>query len=86
MIQKWLVRMHGVLHFAKLREERGVDHETVETYACTAGGLYEELRFRHRFSLDSSALRAAVNGDFAPWNAPVAEGDEVVFIPPVAGG
>ncbi|MCB1134099.1 MAG: NTP transferase domain-containing protein, partial [Verrucomicrobiae bacterium] len=72
-----------VLHFAKLREERGVDHETVETYACTAGGLYEELRFRHRFSLDSSALRAAVNGDFAPWNAPVAEGDEVVFIAPV---
>ncbi|MCP5532363.1 MAG: NTP transferase domain-containing protein [Akkermansiaceae bacterium] len=75
-----------VLHFAKLREERGVDQEFVETYACTAGALYEELRFRHRLSLESTALRAAVNGDFAPWNAPVADGDEVVFIPPVAGG
>lgn len=75
-----------VLHFAKLREERGVAEETVETFACTAGGLYEELRFRHRLSLDAAALRTAINGDFAPWDAPIAEGDEVVFIPPVAGG
>lgn len=75
-----------VLHFAKLREERGLDEETVETCACTAAGLYEELRFRHRLSLDSSSLRAAINGDFAPWDAPIADGDEVVFIPPVAGG
>lgn len=75
-----------VLHFAKLREERGTDEESVATYACTAGGLYEELRFRHRLSLDAGALRAAINGDFAPWDAPITEGDEVVFIPPVAGG
>jgi molybdopterin converting factor small subunit len=28
----------------------------------------------------------AINDDFAPWTALVSDGDELVFIPPVAGG
>jgi molybdopterin converting factor small subunit len=31
-------------------------------------------------------LRVAVNGEFGDWEQPLAEGDAVVFIPPVAGG
>jgi molybdopterin converting factor small subunit len=31
-------------------------------------------------------LRVAVNGDFGEWEHPLAAGDTVVFIPPVAGG
>jgi molybdopterin-guanine dinucleotide biosynthesis protein A len=75
-----------VLYFAKLREERGVDEESVETLACTAAGLYDELSFRHRLSLKLDSLRCARNGDFCDWNTRIEANDEIVFIPPVAGG
>ncbi|MES2996187.1 MAG: NTP transferase domain-containing protein [Verrucomicrobiota bacterium] len=75
-----------ITYFAVLRDARGLATETVETLACTAAGLYEEIRFRHRFKLPIGNLRVAKNDEFAPWNCPVAEGDEFVFIPPVAGG
>ena len=75
-----------VLYFAKLREARGLDEERVETLACTPAGLYEELRFRHRLPLEIDSLRAARNGDFCAWDEAIADGDEIVFIPPVAGG
>lgn len=84
---------HGVetksvqlLYFAVLREVRGLSAETVETLACTAAGLYEELRFRHHLPLSTEHLRVAKNGEFADWDSAVASGDEFVFIPPVAGG
>ena len=32
------------------------------------------------------AVRVAVNDEFADWNQTLREGDELVFIPPVAGG
>ena len=41
---------------------------------------------RHPFSLAPEMLRVAVNDEFADWSAPLADGDAVVFIPPVAGG
>lgn len=75
-----------VLYFAKLREERGADEEKIETLACTAAGLYEELSFRHRLSLKLDSLRCARNGDFCDWNTRIEASDEIVFIPPVAGG
>ena len=75
-----------VLYFAKLRESRGLDEEKVETLACTPAGLYEELRFRHRLPLEIDSLRAARNGDFCAWDELLSDGDEIVFIPPVAGG
>jgi molybdopterin-guanine dinucleotide biosynthesis protein A len=75
-----------ILYFAKLRESRGLDEETIETLACTAAGLYEELCFRHRLPLGTDTLRVAINGEFSDWGARIAANDEVVFIPPVAGG
>ena len=73
-------------YFAILREQRGQAHETLATAAGTAAQLYEELRHRHGFTLPGDRLRVAINGDFAPWDTPLAEGAELVFIPPVAGG
>jgi molybdopterin-guanine dinucleotide biosynthesis protein A len=75
-----------VLYFAKLREARGLNEEQVETYAHTLAGLYGELGFRHRLPLEPDALRCARNGDFCDWHDPLEAGDEIVFIPPVAGG
>lgn len=75
-----------VQYFALLREQRGLAAETLETAAATPAALYAELCARHPFTLPAEQLRAAVNGDFASWTRPLAAGDEVVFIPPVAGG
>jgi molybdopterin converting factor subunit 1 len=75
-----------VQYFALLREQRGLSQESLVTEAATAGELYEELRARHGFTLPQARLRAAVNDEFAPWTAPLSEGDALVFLPPVAGG
>jgi molybdopterin converting factor subunit 1 len=75
-----------VEYFALLREERGLDREELETEARTPGELYDELRARHGFRLSAAQVRVALDGEFARMDAPLHEGAEVVFIPPVAGG
>ncbi len=78
-------RIH-VQYYAVLREQAGRSEETVETAAATPAALYDELRARHPFHLARAQLRVAVDGEFAAWDAPLADGARVVFIPPVAGG
>ena len=73
-------------YFAILREQRGVASERATTGAADAAALYEALRVQHRFSLPKENVRVAINGEFAPWSAALKDGDEVVFLPPVAGG
>ena len=75
-----------IQYFAILREQRGLSQETLTTPAVTPGALYEELRARHRFTLPGDRVRAAVNDEFVKADAPLRDGDRVVFIPPVAGG
>jgi molybdopterin converting factor subunit 1 len=75
----------NVQYFAILRERAGQATESVSTSAHTVGELYAELAARHRFP-DLSRVRAAVNAEFRDWSTPLADGDLVVFIPPVAGG
>ena len=71
----------GVLYFGKLRESRGVGFEAVESLACTVGGLYEELRFRHRWPFSDEMPRVAIGGDLVSWDRLVRNGDEVAFLP-----
>lgn len=78
-------RIH-VQYYAVLREQAGRSEELVETTASTASALYDELRARHPFHLARAQLRVAIDGEFATWDAPLADGARVVFIPPVAGG
>jgi molybdopterin converting factor subunit 1 len=73
-------------YYALLREQAGRQHETVDTAARTPAALYEELAARHGFRLPQEQLKVAVNSVFSSWSSPLADGDEVVFIPPVAGG
>jgi molybdopterin converting factor subunit 1 len=77
---------YRLLYFASLRDRAGVDAETVDSVATDARGLYAELRTRHGFTMGEDRLRVAVNGEFAGWDRALADGDEVVFIPPVSGG
>ena len=39
-----------------------------------------------RLGLGIDRLRVALNAEFQAWSAEIQDGDEVVFIPPVAGG
>jgi molybdopterin synthase sulfur carrier subunit len=73
-------------YFASLRDERGLGAETVETDAGTAAELYDCIAAANLFGLERSRVRVAVNDAFAPWETPLAAGDKLVFIPPVAGG
>jgi len=75
-----------IQYFAVLRERAGRAREKVSTAAATAAELYDELAARHDFGLPRSMLRVAVNDEFSDWSRPLAAGDRVVFIPPVAGG
>ncbi len=78
-------RLH-LRYYALLREQAGRQAETIDTAAETPLALYAELAARHRFRLAATQLRVAVNAKFADWDRILADGDEVVFIPPVAGG
>lgn len=75
-----------VQYFALLREQAGRGSESLVTAARTPRELYAELAHRYPFSLDPAVLRVAINSEFADWSAPLADGDAIVFIPPVAGG
>jgi len=75
-----------VLYFAILREQRGLDKETLQTSARTGEELYQELRESYPFSLPITHIKIAVNGEFAEPTKELRSGDSIVFIPPVAGG
>jgi molybdopterin converting factor subunit 1 len=80
------MRRVSLRYYALLREQAGRQSETVDTSAETPAALYAELAARHGFRLPSSQLRVAVNAAFSDWDGKLEDGDEVVFIPPVAGG
>lgn len=72
-------------YFAILREHAGKSAEEVQTAATTAGALFDELADRYAFP-GMSAMKVAINDEFGEWDSVLADGDSVVFIPPVAGG
>lgn len=78
-----------VFYFAQFREEAGASRENIRLpadRAATAGILFDEIASRHGFTLGRSSVRPAINGAYAEWDDPVNADDELVFIPPVAGG
>ena len=77
------VKIH---YYALLREQTGRSEEMLETMAGTPADLYDELLPRYGFTLSRQQLRVAVNSEFCDWTRKLVTGDDVVFIPPVAGG
>jgi len=75
-----------IKYFALLREKRGLGKESISSAAATPRALWDELREAHGFGLEASQLMVVVNEDFSDWEHTLQDGDEVVFIPPVAGG
>jgi molybdopterin converting factor subunit 1 len=73
--------------FAVLREQAGCASLDMESSAADAAALYAELQGRlPGLTFPASLLRVSLNERYADMTAPLAPGDRVVFIPPVAGG
>ena len=84
--------MVTVLYFARLREALGTaseqivlpatvrDLEGLRALLVGRGGAWE------RELAPGKPVRAAVNQAMAIGDAPVADGDEIAFFPPVTGG
>jgi molybdopterin synthase sulfur carrier subunit len=73
-------------YYAVLREKAGRSGEDRQTNAETYRTLYEELREQYKFPLDASRVRVAVGDAYAEMEDALADGCDVTFIPPVAGG
>lgn len=75
-----------VRYFAALRDQRGLSQEALETQSPDPAHIYAGLSAQHGFTLSASQVRFAVNGQYVEPGYALEEGDELVFIPPVAGG
>jgi molybdopterin-guanine dinucleotide biosynthesis protein A len=80
------LRRVKVRYFALLREQAGRGSEDLQTAARTPQELYEQLQRERGLRLAPQFLRVAINDEFGDWQQPLAEGDTVAFLPPVAGG
>jgi molybdopterin synthase sulfur carrier subunit len=78
-----------ILYFAGLRDAVGVAEESLPLPAevVTIGALADHLAARHAAYADRRGhVRIARNETFANADDPVADGDVIALIPPVAGG
>lgn len=82
----------NLLYFAWLRQKIGRSEEQFDLPdgVTTVRALAEHLASRGegyaQAFADTARLRAAVNQEHVPFDAPIAAGDEVAFFPPVTGG
>src|ERR1700730_6928714 len=77
-----------VLFFGQLKEIVGV---AAEDAGLSEGARVEDLfaRYARRFpklAKFRSSIAPSVNQEYSEWRTPVADGDEVAFLPPVSGG
>lgn len=77
-------------YFAAIREAMGYGSERMTTQVSTAGALREELIARGGIYAQElahgKAVRMALNQELCDASAPLSEGCEVAFFPPVTGG
>jgi molybdopterin converting factor subunit 1 len=74
--------------FARLRDLTGSGELDRQVQApATVSQIWNELvREFPALSSYTASISGAVNAEYARMDAPVADGDEVAFLPPVSGG
>jgi len=77
-----------VLFFGQLREITGLQHDDAE---LADGARLEDLFERYSRQFPKlvefrPSIAASINREYAQWFAPLSQGDEVAFLPPVSGG
>ena len=75
-----------ITYYALFREQAGCSGEEVNVESGDAAELFESLKTQYGFSMSRKHVRLAVNDAFVGWDVPLSDGDQIVFIPPVAGG
>ena len=72
--------------FAAYRDATGTGSLQMKTTADSADALFSELQRRFPALEAYAARKLAINDELKPWSSPIADGDRVLFFPPVAGG
>ena len=74
--------------FARLRDITGTAELAREVQpGATIRSVWRQLAGEHPELTDyERSISSAVNADYARMDRPLAEGDEVAFLPPVSGG
>jgi molybdopterin converting factor subunit 1 len=75
-----------VRYFALFREQTGCASENIDCSVDTAAELFQLMAEKHSGLKTEAAALVAINDEMAGWETPLADGDEVLFFPPVAGG
>ena len=75
-----------VIYHAMLREQSGKSEETLSTPAKTALELYRQLQNQYNFTLNPDYLKVAINDEYQEGLTQLNDGDNILFIPPIAGG
>ncbi len=75
-----------VRYFALFREQAGIESESIDWSGGTAAELFQEMAAKHAALMPEAAALVAINDEMSGWETTLAEGDEVLFFPPVAGG
>jgi len=76
-----------VVLFAKPRELVGKPNVDLSLPAgATAADAWNQLSSRYDLGPLPRSFRCAVNSEYAGWEAPLKDGDELAVIPPVSGG
>jgi len=75
-----------VRYFAMVGARRGTQTEAYTTEATTARELLHELEANRAILLTTNIVKAAINGEFVEWDAPLRDGDQVTLLPPFSGG
>ena len=75
-----------VRYFALFREQTGCASESIDCSVSTTAELFQLMAEKHAGLKTEAAALVAINDEMAGWETPLADGDEVLFFPPVAGG
>lgn len=77
-----------IKYFAELHEftQKRAEIWHLNAPKCTAKDLYSQLRQKYGFLIPFDELQIAINDEFADKNQYIYPGDQVAFLPPVAGG
>lgn len=73
--------------FARLREIAGAPELERDVDSATLGGVWDQLAREYpEMAPYRGSVSGAVNAEYARMDAPLRDGDEVAFLPPVSGG
>ena len=75
-----------VRYFAAFREATGCETETLATSAASPAELFSDCAGRHAGLQNYSSSPVAINDEMAACAATLKDGDEILFVQPVAGG